>query len=785
MYPYKLEFGIKNKSLLVFVVVFMLILSFTAYFGISTLKEAKQASLAVGNTILLEQNRTYFKNYTNSQNETLELLIKTIEDDVISLQDFATRLFANEQWINTKRYWNFQDHLKHLSNNQLVESSTDVSTLWSPTWMTVDDNVLKKIELSAFMNEYFEPLLRRNENTVANYFVGKEGFIRYYPRIDMLAEFEPDFNTLQAIFFKPATPENNPKRQLIWTPLYKDPAGLGWMISAIAPIYVENRFIGIVGTDMTLAKLVKHYIKDDRLNDSYSILLDQDFRPIALPRQATREIYGQELADNDQLIAQSLLQYPSDFKSTFNKIRHLRSGFERIELEGKVRYMSYVKLDKLNWVYANILSEKAMLSVTKSLSQEIDHISERAILTYTLPVLLMFIVMFLLISWLINRFLRPVVALCDITRTIAYGHFEQKIDVKASDEVGVLVSNFRAMQTAIVKQKQDLLEFNTSLQEKVEERTEAIEASNEALQTMVHNLKYMQEQMVESEKMASLGTLTAGVAHEINNPTNFVHVSVQNLQADVDKLQQFLFGLLEAEQGDDIHNSFVEHFEPLSGHIRTILDGTGRIRTIVRNLKTFTHPDAEEKKRLAVADALDSTVTLVMTKFFDLVKFETDFVDNPVILCYPSELNQVFMNLIINACEAIRDANKGLKVKGTVKVGCRAREQSVQITIEDNGCGMTDVTKQRLFEPFYTTKDVGEGTGLGMSISYGIIQKHEGELIVESTMGIGTLFTLSLPICDEAKALPQGTVEQEDIELSQSVIARHQSNSKLIEPDSD
>ena len=753
MYPHKLEFGLKNKLLLVFIIVFLTVLVFTAYMGVSALNMAKKTSVDVGNTILLEQNRTYFKNYTDAQKNTLELLVKTIEDDVLNLQDFAIRIFSHEQWVNTKAYWDHTEHLTVLDNNQLVEKATDISTLWSPSWMEINNEVMQKIELSAFLNEVFVPIFARNEKTVASYFIGEEGFVRYYPRMNMLSTFPTDYNPKQAIFYQVATPENNPRRQLVWTPLYKDPAGLGLMLSAVAPIYVKGEFMGVIGTDITLEKLVKHQIKEDELGDGYSILLDHDFRPIALPEQANHDVYGKNLAADDKLISQSLLQFESDFKDVFNRIKDQNSGFEKITIKGKVYYMSFVKLKKLNWLYANIISENTMLSVTKSLSEEIDDITDSSIVRYTLPTIAIFILMLGFISWLVNRFLRPIEQLSDVTRTIAFGHFEEDINIKAADEINVLVENFTTMQKAIIKQKRDLLEFNTSLQDKVEERTEAIEASNEALQTMVHNLKYMQQQMIESEKMASLGTLTAGVAHEINNPTNFVHVSVQNLQTDIKKLQDFLFNLLDADDDDEIVQSFNEHFDILYSHIDTVIDGSVRIRGIVKNLKSFTHPDAEEKKPFHIGDALESTLNLIKTKFQGLVNFETRLEENPVLLCYPSELNQVFMNIIVNACEAIRDRTQNRDVQGEVIVCCFVREQNVVITVEDNGCGMSEKTKQRIFEPFYTTKDVGEGTGLGMSISYGIIQKHQGEMVVESQVNVGTLFTISIPICAQSIAI--------------------------------
>jgi two-component system NtrC family sensor kinase len=410
-------------------------------------------------------------------------------------------------------------------------------------------------------------------------------------------------------------------------------------------------------------------------------------------------------------------------------------------------------LDEQGWVYGNILSEKALVSMGKPLNRQFDGIIEALLLKFALPTLAFFVAIFFLISWLLNRFLRPIIQLSDITKTIAVGAHGQEIEIEAAGEIGMLVDNFKLMQQSIVKQQQGLENFNSELQEKVALRTEAIEASNEALQTMVHNLKFMRDQMIESEKMASLGTLTAGVAHEINNPTNFVHVSVQNLEADLKAFEKFLYDLLDADEDDEIQESFRQQFTPLFLHISTIEEGTERIKTIVQNLRTFSHPQAVDKKILKVADGLSSTVKLVQTKHTDLAEFVTDFKDNPELLCYPSELNQVFMNLIINACDAIRDKREKLKTKelGKITIGCQQLEEAVEITVQDDGCGMNEITKHRLFEPFFTTKDVGEGTGLGLSISYGIIQKHEGEMKVESEVGIGTLFRVILPICCGSK----------------------------------
>ncbi len=706
----RVKFGIKQKSLLVFIVIFLALLIFSGYLGISSLDTAKKNSLQASNATLLEHSKTFYQTHTSAQKQTLSLLLKSIEDDALSLADFVERL--------------------------LVENKPLTG-----------------------LSDYSEPLLKRNSHTKSHFFVNNTGDVKYYLSTDTNAVLRPNHPAVTDLFYTLGTPTNNPQRELRWTPLYQDPTGLGRVVSAIVPVYHENQFVGVVGTSIMLQNLVEHFVKADAQNDSYAILLDESFRPIALGLQAINDIYRQNPLEVEQLIQQSLLEYDSDFKGFFKQIsktlNNQTNGYEKITLAGQVRYIAYAALDEQGWIYVNILSEKALIRMGQPLNQQFDDILEALLLKFALPTLAFFVAIFFLISWLLNRFLRPIIQLSDVTKTIAVGAYDQKIEIQAVGEIGMLVDNFKLMQQSIVKQQQGLESFNSELQEKVALRTEAIEASNEALQTMVHNLKFMRDQMIESEKMASLGTLTAGVAHEINNPTNFVHVSVQNLEADLKAFEKFLYNLLDAGEDDEIQESFKQQFTPLFEHISTIEEGTERIKTIVQNLRTFSHPQAVDKKILKVADGLASTVKLVQTKHTELAQFVTDFKDNPALLCYPSELNQVFMNLIINACDAIRDKREKYNTKelGTITIGCQQLEEAVEITVQDDGCGMNEITKHRLFEPFFTTKDVGEGTGLGLSISYGIIQKHEGEMKVESEIGSGTLFRVILPICGGSKEL--------------------------------
>ncbi|MCJ8268581.1 MAG: ATP-binding protein [Psychrosphaera sp.] len=258
----------------------------------------------------------------------------------------------------------------------------------------------------------------------------------------------------------------------------------------------------------------------------------------------------------------------------------------------------------------------------------------------------------------------------------------------------------------------------------------------------------IQQQLIQSEKMAALGTLTAGVAHEINNPNNFVQVSTGVLERDLTDLHQFLIELA-GDAEEEVLASFKTRFNLLYAHLSTIKDGTERIKLIVQDLRAFTQLDSAEEKTVVVTDLLQSTINLVSSQYQTIISFVTDFKNQPELYCLPAQLNQVFMHLIVNACYAIETKQQGddgsTDDKGEIVVGCQVIDDSIEITIKDNGCGMTEQTKTKLFEPFYTTKEVGDGTGLGLSISFGIVQKHNGEIWAESELGVGTTFVVRLP----------------------------------------
>lgn len=281
----------------------------------------------------------------------------------------------------------------------------------------------------------------------------------------------------------------------------------------------------------------------------------------------------------------------------------------------------------------------------------------------------------------------------------------------------------------------------------LESQKHEIEAQKQEVEEKSKEIVATQKQLLQSSKMASIGTMTAGVAHEINNPTNFTHAAVYMMNDEIHQIKSFLKKLAGGNDAEpEVLKSFDDKFTKLIELTKTAFEGTTRIKTIVEDLRTFARIDATKKAHVQVSDLINSTGHLVRTQY-DSIIIETQLGYEPLIKCFPSKLNQVFMNIIVNACQAI-ESKKSSKSKFVGKVIIKTTQQDNRLIIsfEDNGCGMTEQTLNRIYEPFYTTKDVGSGTGLGMAISFGIIEEHGGSIDVESIVDKGTKITVELDV---------------------------------------
>ena len=283
--------------------------------------------------------------------------------------------------------------------------------------------------------------------------------------------------------------------------------------------------------------------------------------------------------------------------------------------------------------------------------------------------------------------------------------------------------------------------------------------TNRDLKEVNSKLSDAQNKLIQSEKMASIGQLAAGVAHEINNPIGFIFSNFGTLEQYLEDLFQMLDAYEQAEASvsdgaalarirslkADLDIDYLK--EDIPNLMRESRDGIQRVRKIVQDLKDFSRVDArQEWESVDLHAGIDSTLNIVNNE----IKYKADVVKHygalPEVQCLPSELNQVFMNLLVNAAHAITAE------RGTITISTGVDGPNVWVEVADTGAGIAQENLKRIFDPFFTTKPVGKGTGLGLSLSYGIVQKHSGRMEVHSELGVGTRFRITLPIKHEEAA---------------------------------
>ncbi|MFS2156278.1 ATP-binding protein [Pseudomonas sp. Pseusp122] len=292
-----------------------------------------------------------------------------------------------------------------------------------------------------------------------------------------------------------------------------------------------------------------------------------------------------------------------------------------------------------------------------------------------------------------------------------------------------------------------------NLEERVEQRTQEFRLASEALQREMDERKQLESQLIQSEKLASLGQLAAGVAHEINNPIGFISSNLGALEGYFVKISEMLdaYERIESSVSPDESRQQLQALkqrieldflrEDIPTLIKETKDGISRVGKIVKDLKNFSRVDTSQEWQWSdIPQEIESTLNIVANEIKYKADVIKDYATLPQIECLPSQINQVVMNLVVNAVQAMGPE------RGTITLRGGTEGEHIWLEVEDNGSGMSPEVQQKIFDPFFTTKPVGKGTGLGLSLSYGIVQKHGGKISVSSELGVGTTFRVELPI---------------------------------------
>ncbi|MDW6004377.1 ATP-binding protein [Vibrio mangrovi] len=306
--------------------------------------------------------------------------------------------------------------------------------------------------------------------------------------------------------------------------------------------------------------------------------------------------------------------------------------------------------------------------------------------------------------------------------------------------------------------------IQASQQAQLKSISQQLEIEHQEQKALIKKLEETQGQLIQSEKMASIGQLSAGIAHEINNPVGFITSNIQTLNDYFQRLAQVIEEMKKMidEAGDHalaehcqevLHQKQVNFIlEDTSDLIQESLEGSSRVMSIVKNLKDFSHIDGSEWGYASLANGIESTLKIIHNEIKYNITVEKNYEDIPDVYCQPMQINQVLLNILLNASQAIEG-------EGKIYISLHHIDDNrVEIRIRDTGPGIPPAIRDRIFDPFFTTKAVGSGTGLGLSVSYGIINNHKGTIAVQSEIGVGSEFIITLPI-DEVTSTDEA-VEQ-------------------------
>ena len=489
------------------------------YLAVNSAQSVGESARRVSAEALRSQAEEYLRQVTVADAYASDLTLKGVQQDAANVAQYAAAVFEQPDAFSGSAYWRASERMFVGPDGQYMNAETDVSSVFVPHFVDVDAELLQVLELGAYLDFVLVPTYEGDSNTVAVYMGTEQDAVWYYPNVSLGAVVPPDFSVTQRPWYVSATPESNPERVVVWSPVYVDATGQGLLVTAAAPVYVGgDRFVGVVGIDATLENISASVEEARLLGSGYSFLIDDTGRAIVLPEQGYQDILARSPEPDE--VRTDLSKVEAEFAPVLVEMMAGSTGFAVLEVGEKELFVAYAPLESTGWSLANVVDAETVLQAVVSLQGELDNSIRSLMLARVLPfgggVLVIVVGIGLLLT---NRLVNPIRSLATAAQQIGAGEWDVSLPPAGGDEIGVLSQAFAAM----IVQLRGLME---ELEERVAERTRLLQEANYALQRRAIQLEASADVGQAIASIFDVDQLLRRTVDLIRDRFNFYHAGI-------------------------------------------------------------------------------------------------------------------------------------------------------------------------------------------------------------------------------------------------------------------
>ncbi len=482
------------------------------YLGVNSVQSVGESAQQISAEALRVQAEEYLRQVTVGDAQKNDLILKRSQRDAENVAQYAASIFERPDVFTGGTYWQAENHMLTGPDGQYMSYETDVSDAFVPNLVNIDDELLTVLELGAYLDFILVPTYESDPNTVAIYLGTERDVLRYYPNINIGTIVPPDFQVTQRPWYVSATPENNPERKVVWSPVYVDATGKGLMVTAAAPVYTgRDELVGVVGIDVTLKDIGASVEATRLLGSGYSFLVDETGHAIALPEHGYPDVLGRPAGPGE--VGADLSEVTTGFAPILVKMMAGSTGFDTLEVGGRELFVAYAPLESIGWSLANVVEAGEVLQPMVTLQGELETATGSLVLARILPlgggILAVVVVVGLLLT---NRLVDPIQRLATAAQQIGAGRWDAPLPQAGNDEIGVLSQAFATMAVRL----HGLME---GLEQRVAERTADLERRAVQLQAAAEVAR-------DATAVRDVGQLLDETVHLISERFGFYHAGV-------------------------------------------------------------------------------------------------------------------------------------------------------------------------------------------------------------------------------------------------------------------